>query len=171
MSKSVLNKARFKVSVQIALDLLILLISAFISILAQLSPESVFRSYLFGILSWFVVVAIIYPTMYYVAGIHKILWKFCSTYDVLKYGLIVVFSSLITFVIHFTMTIALSVPVRAEKLPFEIRTLPLSVYFTALAIAIIVIMFKAIYRRLSGNEAAANMHIKSHSNKSEKLSP
>ncbi len=167
MSKSVLNKARFKVTMHIAIDLLILLISAFVSTFSLLSPESVFGNYLFGILSWFVVVVIVYPTMYYVVGIHKILWKYCSTYDMLKYGLVIVFSSLITFVVHFTTTIALSVPSRAEKLPVEINTLPLSVYFTTLAVAIVVIMFKAIYRRHYENETSANLHIKSRSNSNE----
>ncbi len=150
-------------AIQIALDLIILSASAIVSILTQSSPESIFKNYIFALLSWFIVVAIVYPTMYYIAGIHKIIWKFCSTYDMLKYGLIVVFSSLITFVIHFTATTALSVPGRVEKFPFAINTLPLGVYFTTLAIAIIVIMFRAIYKRLSGYEASASSHMKSRS--------
>ncbi len=161
MLKSKISIARFKASVQIAIDLLILLLSAFISILTQLSPESVFESYLLSIILWFAVVAIIYPTMYYVAGIHKIIWRFCSTYDMLKYGLIVVFSSLITFVIHFTSTSALAAPGRVDALPFKIASLPLSVYFTTLAVAIIVIMFKTIYKRLSGYELNSGTHLKS----------
>ena len=167
MSKTKINNARSKVAVQIALDLIILIASAIVSILMHSSPESVFQNYIFALLSWFVVVAIVYPTMYYVAGIHKIIWRFCSTYDMLKYGLIVVFSSLITFVIHFTATTALSAPGRVEKFPFAINPLPLGVYFTTLAIAIILIMFRAIYKRLSGYKVSANAHIKHGSHSKE----
>ena len=144
MAKTKSNNARLKASIHLAFDMLILLVSALISVLIHIKPESFLNNYLFGFVSWLIIVSVVYPTMYYVGGIHKIIWNFSTTYDAFKYGLIVVFSSLITFVIHFTVTTAISVPARASQFPFKVTPLPLSGYFTTLAIAIILILFKTI---------------------------
>ncbi|MBQ7821806.1 MAG: polysaccharide biosynthesis protein [Clostridia bacterium] len=122
---------------------------ASMAISTAISSLGQFPSYLFSVLLWFLITLVIYGTMYYIAKIHIIIWKFASSVSYFKFILVYTFSSLLSMNVHSVLVKYANENV--ESL-ISLRQLPLGIYFTELVFSMLMLsVFRSLVRSIEWN--------------------
>ncbi len=122
-------------------DFWLLVASAFLTSSTSMSVTS-FKNRLMSVLLWSAVNFIIYVTMYFVGGMHRIYWKFSSGYDYLKVAFITLFASIMAFVAHVTLC-SLFGSIGA----FKLESFNPGVYFVDIIVSVAFLVFLRLFIR------------------------
>ena len=120
----------------LTLDLIFIFISMLVSSIISFSND--FFSHIWSLLLWFAITTVIYGTMYYIAKLHIVLWKYSSANNFMKFGLVFAFSTLLSMSVHAVTVSYLSVN---PSVPISFDLLPGGTYFTELVLSLLILVF------------------------------
>ena len=140
-------------------DLCLLIFSAVISSFS--SAEISVAKHVFSLLIWVGINFVIYITMYFVSGMHRTYWKLSSAYDYVKLVFITLFSSIIGFVAHITISESLSIKSVWHPVKFHLGVYLVDIIVSASLIVIFRVILRYLYKKYTfGRNNSSNNNVK-----------